>query len=87
MAPFNGDLSLLSFRLLEDYAQISVNCGHRIFALEVVEAKSEPSSVTMMLELNEVDATTEPVSSCREQTMDIEGLRDYWDMYTPCSIL
>ena len=43
-------------------------------ALEVVEAKSEPSSMTMMLELNEVDATTEPVSSFREQTMDIEEL-------------
>ena len=41
---------------------------------QAVEATFEPSSVTKMPELDEVDAATEAASSRRGQTMDVEWL-------------
>ena len=41
-----------------------------------VEATFEPSSATMMLELDEVDGATKPARCFRVQTMDVDGLPD-----------
>ena len=55
---------------------LSVVDVERLLLLEAVKAMFEPSSATKMLEVNEVNTVTEPVSSHRAPTMDVEGLPD-----------
>ena len=74
VAPFNGDLSSIYFRLQAHsvYAHISVR--EHFLLLEVVEATFEPLLATTMLEFDEVNSVTELVSSRRAPAIDVKGL-------------